>query len=108
MTLSLAICYFGPPSQAREAIGIGETAPGKQRPVETEEGTRPQSGVTPQSLRQAGILKHLNEPVKILGNGDISTKLTVSAHRFSESAKTKIEAAGGTCILIASEEESEG
>jgi len=64
--------------------------------------------VTPQSLRQAGILKHLNEPVKILGNGDISTKLTVSAHRFSESAKTKIEAAGGTCILIASEEESEG
>ena len=64
--------------------------------------------VTPQSLRQAGILKHLNEPVKILGNGDISTKLTVSAHRFSETAKTKIEAAGGTCILIAGEEESEG
>jgi large subunit ribosomal protein L15 len=66
------------------------------------------SEVTPQSLRQAGILKHLNEPVKILGNGDLSTKLIVSAHRFSESAKTKIEAAGGTCIVLTGEEESEG
>ncbi len=59
--------------------------------------------VTPESLRDAGLLKHLNEPVKILGNGDITKKLTVNAHRFSESAKTKIEAAGGTCTVIAGE-----
>jgi large subunit ribosomal protein L15 len=61
--------------------------------------------ITPESLRDAGVLKHLNEPVKILGNGDLSKKLTVNAHRFSESAKAKIEAAGGTCVVIAGETE---
>lgn len=63
------------------------------------------SAITPESLRDAGVLRHLNEPVKILGNGELTRKLTVSAHRFSESAKTKIEAAGGTCIVIAGESE---
>ena len=62
------------------------------------------SSVTPESLREAGILKHLREPVKVLGNGDLATKLTVSAHRFSETAKAKIEAAGGTCIVLAGED----
>lgn len=60
--------------------------------------------VSPESLRQAGILKNLAAPVKILGNGDLTRKLSVSAHRFSESAKAKIEAAGGTCTLIAAED----
>ncbi len=60
--------------------------------------------ITPESLRDAGILKHLNEPIKILGNGDLSKKLTVNAHRFSETAKAKIEAAGGACVVIASED----
>jgi large subunit ribosomal protein L15 len=63
------------------------------------------ASVTPESLKEAGVLKHLREPVKVLGNGEISKKLTVSAHRFSESAKTKIEAAGGTCIVIAGDDE---
>lgn len=58
------------------------------------------TSITPESLRAAGVLRNLNEPVKVLGNGDLSKKLTVSAHRFSETAKTKIEAAGGTCIVI--------
>ena len=62
------------------------------------------SSVTPESVREAGILKHLREPVKVLGNGDLATKLTVSAHRFSETAKAKIEAAGGTCIVLAGED----
>ena len=66
------------------------------------------SEVTPESLREAGVLKHLREPVKVLGNGDLTKKLTVSAHRFSESAKAKIEAAGGTCVVLAGEEASEG
>ena len=60
--------------------------------------------VTPETLREAGILKHLREPVKVLGNGDLSQKLTISAHRFSETAKAKIEAAGGTCIVLAGED----
>lgn len=64
------------------------------------------SQVTPESLKEAGVLKHLREPVKVLGQGDLTKKLTVSAHRFSESAKAKIEAAGGTCVVIGPDEET--
>lgn len=64
------------------------------------------SEVTPESLKEAGVLKHLREPVKVLGQGELSKKLTVSAHRFSESAKAKIEAAGGTCVVIGPDEEA--
>ncbi len=64
------------------------------------------ASITPESLRDAGLLKHLREPVKVLGNGELSKKLTVNAHKFSESAKAKIEAAGGTCVVIAGDEEA--
>ncbi len=64
------------------------------------------SEVTPESLKEAGVLKHLREPVKVLGQGDLTKKLTVTAHRFSESAKAKIEAAGGTCVVIGPDEEA--
>jgi large subunit ribosomal protein L15 len=52
--------------------------------------------VTPESLREKGLAKR-RWPVKVLGRGEISTKLTVKAHGFSASAKEKIEGAGGTC-----------
>jgi large subunit ribosomal protein L15 len=55
--------------------------------------------VTPESLRAAGLATR-RDPVKILGRGEISTKLTVRAHGFSASAKEKIEAAGGSAELI--------
>jgi large subunit ribosomal protein L15 len=55
--------------------------------------------VTPESLRQAGLAKR-RDPVKVLGRGDISKKLTVRAHGFSASAREKIEKAGGTVELI--------
>ena len=51
--------------------------------------------VSPVELIQAGILKNVQDGVKILGNGEISKKLTVQANKFSQSAKEKIEAAGG-------------
>lgn len=57
------------------------------------------SEVTPQSLHEKGILKKKGE-VKILGRGELKKKLIVRAHRFSKSAKGKIEAAGGKAILI--------
>jgi large subunit ribosomal protein L15 len=60
--------------------------------------------ITPETLIEAGIIKHLHEPVKVLGDGEISKSLTISAHRFSESAKSKIEAAGGTATLIAGDD----
>jgi large subunit ribosomal protein L15 len=55
--------------------------------------------VTPATLRAAGLAKR-SHPVKVLGRGEISKKLTVRAHAFSASAREKIEAAGGTAELI--------
>jgi large subunit ribosomal protein L15 len=55
--------------------------------------------VTPDTLRAAGLAKR-RHPVKVLGRGEISTKLTVRAHAFSGSAREKIEGAGGTCEII--------
>ena len=55
--------------------------------------------VTPETLREAGLAKR-SDPVKILGNGEISKQLSVRAHGFSAAAKQKIEAAGGTCETI--------
>lgn len=53
--------------------------------------------VTAKSLVEAGIIKRVGDGVKILGNGDLTKKLTVKVYAVSESAKTKIEAVGGTC-----------
>jgi large subunit ribosomal protein L15 len=52
------------------------------------------------TLRKAGLVKGKNAGVKILGDGKLSKKLTVNAHKFSASAKKQIEAAGGTCQEI--------
>ena len=51
--------------------------------------------VTPVELVESGILKNVQDGVKILGNGEITKKLTVKATKFTATAKEKIEAAGG-------------
>ena len=56
--------------------------------------------VTVESLLDAGILSKCRYGVKILGNGELQKKLTVSANAFSESAKEKIEAAGGKAEVL--------
>ena len=61
-----------------------------------DEGSRVDEAV----LRKAGLANGRADGVKILGDGELSRKLTVSAHAFSASAKAKIEAKGGTCELI--------
>ena len=53
--------------------------------------------VTPEALSERGLAIRKGVPVKILGQGDLSKKLTVHAHGFSKSAREKIESAGGTC-----------
>ena len=58
------------------------------------------SVVGPVELIQAGIIKKIEDGIKILGNGEITKKLTVQAMKFSETAKAKIEAAGGSCEVI--------
>src|SRR4051794_38641477 len=56
--------------------------------------------VTPELLRTAGVVRHLKHPVKILGSGELSKKLTVHAHGFSAKARELIEGAGGTVVVI--------
>ncbi|MBQ8945015.1 MAG: 50S ribosomal protein L15 [Clostridia bacterium] len=56
--------------------------------------------VTVEALVEKGIVKKTLDGVKILGNGEISKKLTVQANAFSDSAKSKIEAAGGKAEVI--------
>jgi large subunit ribosomal protein L15 len=54
-----------------------------------------------EQLQQSGLLRGRFEEVKILGHGDLTKKLTVAAHRFSASAKEKIEQVGGQCVVLA-------
>jgi large subunit ribosomal protein L15 len=56
---------------------------------------------TPESLMQAGVLKKMEDGLKILGNGDLTRAITVKAHLFSKSALEKIQKAGGTAEVIA-------
>ena len=52
------------------------------------------------ALRSAGIVPKKAKLIKILASGDIDKALTVKAHRFSEKAKQKIEAAGGSVVVV--------
>ena len=82
----------------------GFTSPNKVEyvPVNVESLARFDNGaeVTIDLMRSAGLAKGKDLPVKVLGSGDLSKKLVVKAHAFSASAKSKIEAAGGSCEII--------
>ena len=56
--------------------------------------------VDPQTLAAAGLATRKGVPVKILGQGDLSKKLTISAHGFSKTAREKIESAGGAVTVL--------
>jgi large subunit ribosomal protein L15 len=56
--------------------------------------------VSPETLAEAGIIKSAQEPVVILGRGQLDQALTVKAHRFSAAARTGIEAAGGKVEIL--------
>jgi len=56
--------------------------------------------ITPQILEERGLLKRVYDELKVLGDGELTKKLTVSAHRFSRSAKEKIEKAGGQVQIL--------
>jgi large subunit ribosomal protein L15 len=59
--------------------------------------------VTPETLKEAGLIRNTRLDVKILGHGDLTKKLTVSAHLFSAGAREKIEQAGGTITWLRGE-----
>ena len=76
---------------SKEIIGINVDALNKFRAGST---------VTVESLIEKGIVKNPKDGVKILGNGELTKKLTVKVNYFSASAKEKIEALGGTCEVV--------
>ena len=59
-----------------------------------------------EAIRKAGLANGPVKLVKILGDGELKKKLTISAHKFSASAKQKIEAAGGTCEIVGAKVET--
>ena len=75
----------------KEIIGIN---------VSTLEKFENGAEVNVETLMEAGIVSNPKDGVKILGNGELTKKLTVKANAFSEGAKAKIEAVGGTCEVI--------
>jgi len=74
------------------------------KPVNVERLNRFPAGteVDPELLVEVGIIKSLRERVKILGDGEIEHPLVVKAHRFSASARRKIEEAGGKVVQLES------
>ena len=63
-------------------------------------GFDPNSVVNAESLREAGVIRSAKDGLKVLGMGEIAKPLTVQAQKFSQSAKEKIEAAGGKAEVI--------
>ena len=56
--------------------------------------------ITPETLMEQGIVRHLKDGIKILGVGELKSALTIRAHKFSKSAADKIQAAGGKAEVI--------
>ena len=88
-------------STSKDAMPIGpfrtQTQPVNLRDLERfDDGAE----VTPESLKEKGLIKTTRIDVKILGEGELKKKLSVTAHRFSKSAREKIEAAGGTVTAL--------
>ena len=67
-----------------------------------------QAHIGPDEMRAAGMVRKRHKFVKVLGRGDITRAVTVRAHSFSQSARLKIEAAGGTVEVIPSTQRSSG
>ena len=63
---------------------------------------------SPESLLETGVIKNMRDGLKILGDGEITRAVQVTAHRVSAAAKEKIEAAGGSVTLIAPKPKPEG
>jgi large subunit ribosomal protein L15 len=64
--------------------------------------------VTPEILHERGLIKKAKHDVVILGTGEVSKGLKISAHRFTKTAKDKIEKAGGTATVIVKTQATEG
>src|SRR5205823_13672594 len=81
-----------------EQFGRTQTQPVNLRDLEQrfDDG----AAVNPAELSSKGLATRKGVPVKVLGQGELSKKLTVHAHGFSKAAREKIEGAGGVCVII--------
>jgi len=88
-------------STSKDAMPVGPFRT-YMHPVNIRDLDRFEAGheVTPETLVQKGILKNTKTDVKLLGNGDLSKKLTIRVHAISASAREKIEGAGGSVELL--------
>jgi large subunit ribosomal protein L15 len=88
-------------STSKDAMPIGPFRTYSQ-PVNVASLERFDAGteVTPELLKEVGLIRSIKKDVKILGNGDLKTKLTVVAHSVSAAAREKIEGAGGAVTLL--------
>ena len=88
-------------STSKDAMPIGPFRTYSQ-PVNVASLERFDAGteVTPELLKEVGLIRSIKKDVKILGNGDLKTKLTVVAHSVSTAAREKIEGAGGAVTLL--------
>ena len=87
---------------SKDAMPIGPHRTHAQA-VNVRDLERFDGSVTPEDLKQAGLIRSTRIDVKILGSGDLTKKLTVSAHLFSKSAREKIEGAGGSITWLRGE-----
>jgi large subunit ribosomal protein L15 len=87
---------------SKDAMPIGPHRTHAQA-VNVRDLERFDGSVTPEDLKQAGLIRSTRIDVKILGSGDLTKKLTVSAHLFSKSAREKIESAGGSITWLRGE-----
>jgi large subunit ribosomal protein L15 len=90
----------GPYSKDAMPMGPHRT---KVQAVNVRDLERLDGDVTPETLKEAGLIRSTRIDVKILGHGDLSKKVTVSAHLFSKSAREKIEGAGGSITWLRGE-----
>lgn len=58
------------------------------------------ASITPEVLQEKGIIRYRHDLIKVLGDGELTKKLAISAHRFSATAKEKIEKVGGTATVL--------
>jgi large subunit ribosomal protein L15 len=89
-------------STSKDAMPVGPHRTRTQA-VNVRDLERFDGDVTPDTLKEAGLIRSTRIDVKILGHGELTKKLTVSAHLFSASAREKIEKAGGTITWIRGE-----
>src|SRR5919205_1247370 len=94
-------------STSKDAMPIGPFRTQTQ-PVNLRDLDRFDDGaeVTPESLKELGLIKSTRVDVKILGDGELKKKLSVTAHRFSASAREKIEAVGGSVTALREEKKA--